>query len=85
LFSEKDVIGNVIPIFLLLSAQVLEKFGIGWNLLDGIKEWKVHFYLLENLHHVLYFLSLFFEVRGCLETFWKEGSRLIWCLKNGSG
>ena len=65
LLGVNDFLRNVFLILPLLSAQVLEKFHIGQNLLDDIKEWIVDFDLLEDLYHVWYFLSLFFEVGGC--------------------
>jgi hypothetical protein len=85
LLSEKDLLRSVGPCSSLLSAQVFEKFGISRHLLDGINEWQVDFYLFEDLHHILYFLSLFPELRMCLETFWEWGLGLIWYLKSGSG
>ena len=62
----KDFLENVVSIFLLLSTQVLKEFCISMYLLNGIKEWEVDFYLFEDLHNILYFLSLFLEVRRCL-------------------
>jgi hypothetical protein len=78
LLGEKDFLGNVFLILPLLSAQILEKFHIGQNLLDDVKEWNVNFDLLEDLHHVFYFISLFFEVGGCHEMLWEWDPRLIW-------
>ena len=69
MLSKKDFFGNVISSFLFMSTQVLKEFGIGRHLLDGNKEGEVHFYLFENLHHLLYFLSLFPKVKGCPKTF----------------
>ena len=83
LLSENDFLRNVLLILPLLSAQVLEKFCIGWNLLDGIQEWDIDFNLLEGFHHVLYLLSLLPKVGRCLETLWEWDLRLIWYLKSG--
>lgn len=66
--NEKYLIQSVDPCLSLLSTQIFKEFGICRYLLDGINEWEVDFYLLENLHHILYFLSLFPKVRRCLET-----------------
>jgi hypothetical protein len=85
MLSKKDFLGNMISAFPFLSTLVLEEFCIGSYLLYGIKEWEVDFYLFEDLHHILYFLSLFPEVRRCLETFWEWGPGLIWYLRSGSG
>jgi hypothetical protein len=59
LLNEKDFLRNMILNYVLLSAQVLKKFAIGWNLPNSIKERDVNFHLLEDLHHVLDLLSLF--------------------------
>jgi hypothetical protein len=71
LLSEKHLLQSVGPCSSLLSTQIFEEFGISRHLLDGIKEWEVNFYLFENLHHILYFLSLFPKVEMYLETFWE--------------
>jgi hypothetical protein len=73
---KKDFLENEIFGF-PLSAQVLKKFYIGRHLLDNVKEWEVDFYLCEDLHHILYSLSLFHKVRRCLETYWEWGPRFI--------
>jgi hypothetical protein len=65
----KDFLGNMISSFSLLSTQVLKEFGIGRHLLDVIKEGEVDFHLFEDLHHLLYFLSLFLKMRRCIEMF----------------
>jgi hypothetical protein len=84
MLSKNDFLRNMISDFPFPSTQVLEEFCIGKYLLDGIKEWEVDFYLFEDLHHILYFLSLFSEVRRCLETFWEWDPGLIWYLRSGS-
>jgi hypothetical protein len=61
----------VISGFPLRSTEVLKEFGIGRHLLDGIKEREVDFSLFEDLHHFLYFVSLFPKLRRCLEMFWE--------------
>jgi hypothetical protein len=71
LLSKKYLLRSVGSCSSLLSTQIFEKFGIHRHLLDGIKKWEVDFYLFEDLHHILYFLSLFPEVRMCLETLWE--------------
>jgi hypothetical protein len=63
LLSEKHLLQSVGPCSSLLSTQIFEEFGISRHLLDGIKEWEVDFYLFGNLHHILYFLSLFPKVK----------------------
>ena len=58
LLGKNDLFGDMFPNLPFLSAQILEKFCICWDLLDGINEWDVGFDLLEDLHHVLNLLSL---------------------------
>jgi hypothetical protein len=77
LLSEKYLIWSVGPCSSLLSTQVLMEFCISRHLLDGIKEWEVDFYLFEDLHHILYFLSLFFEMRRFPKTFLEWGPGII--------
>jgi hypothetical protein len=36
LFSENNLLRNMLSIIPLLSAQILEKLCIGWNLFNGI-------------------------------------------------
>jgi hypothetical protein len=84
LLSEKYLIRSVGPCLSLLSTQIFEEFGISRHLLDGIMEWEVDFYLFEDLHHILYFLSLIPKMGMCLETFWEWDSRFIWYLRNGN-
>jgi hypothetical protein len=69
LLSEKHLLRSVGPCSSLLSIQIFEEFGISRHLLDGIKEWEVNFYLFEDFHQILYFISLFPKVRRCFDTF----------------
>ena len=82
LLDENDLLENMFLNLPFLSAQVLEKFFICQDLLDGIKECDVDFGLFEDLHHVLYLLSLLLEVGRCLETLYEWNPRLIWYLRS---
>jgi len=47
----------------LLGAHILKKFCIGWDLLDGIKEWRIYLHLVEDLNYLIHVWILLVSLR----------------------